>query len=163
VYASKSWALPAPLRHLATFARAHARTNGPLPPIPFPDNSFDLIIAWSVLTHLPEPYQDAWLAELSRVLSSSGVMLLTVHGPTNFDIVGAAADDPARIALPEKGFIYFENYGSDSPFAPYYQTTYHHPDYIRRRWAQWLDVLAILPGAARPTHDMVVTSRKQTR
>jgi SAM-dependent methyltransferase len=137
---------------------ARIETNEQLPPISFPDNSFDLIIGWSVLTHLPEHYQDSWLAELSRVLSPTGVMLLTVHGPSFFDIVGSPQDDPVRTALPERGLIVLENYGPNSPFAPYYQTTFHHPDYIRSHWAKWLDVLAIIPGAARPTHDMVVTS-----
>jgi SAM-dependent methyltransferase len=137
---------------------AQIQVNSALPPLPFADNSFDLIIGWSILTHLPEDYQDAWLGELARVLSPGGVMLQTVHGPTHFDLVGAAADDPARNALPEQGLFYFENYGSDSPFAPYYQTTFHHPDYIHRHWSKWVDVLDILPGAARPTHDMVVTS-----
>jgi SAM-dependent methyltransferase len=139
---------------------ARVEANGALPPLPFADDSFDLIIAWSVLTHLPEHYQDAWLAELARVLSPNGVMLLTVHGPTHFDIIDASLDDPKRKALPEEGIIYFENYGPDSPFAPYYQTTYHHPDYIREHWSQWVDVLDIRPGAARPTHDMVVTSAR---
>jgi SAM-dependent methyltransferase len=139
---------------------ARVEANGALPPLPFADDSFDLIIAWSVLTHLPEHYQDAWLAELARVLSSNGVMLLTVHGPTHFDIIDAALDDPKRKALPEEGLVYIENYGPDSPFAPYYQTTYHHPDYIREHWSQWVNVLDIHPGAARPTHDMVVTAAR---
>jgi SAM-dependent methyltransferase len=132
--------------------------NGDLPPLSFTDDSFDLIIGWSVMTHLPEDYQDAWLAELARVLAPGGTMLLTVHGPTHFDVVDAPADDPNRTALHEEGIVYFENYGPDSPFAPYYQTTYHHPTYVREHWSQWLTVVDILPGAARPTHDMVIVS-----
>jgi SAM-dependent methyltransferase len=147
----------------ARLPAARVETNGDLPPLPFADGSFDLIIGWSVFTHLPEHYQDAWLAELARVLSPNGVMLLTVHGPTHFDIIDAPLDDPKRKALPEEGIIYFENYGPDSPFAPYYQTTYHHPDYIREHWSQWVDVLDIRPGAARPTHDMVVTAARGPR
>jgi SAM-dependent methyltransferase len=92
--------------------------NGGLPPVPFADDSFDLIIGWSVLTHLPENYQDEWLAELARVLSPGGVMLQTVHGMSHFDLMGASNDDPIRLALPEKGIFYLENYGDDSPFAP---------------------------------------------
>jgi SAM-dependent methyltransferase len=135
---------------------ARIENNGALPPLPFDDNSFDLIIGWSVFTHLPESYQDEWLAELARVLAPGGVMLQTVHGMSHFDVVEAPEDDPIRTALPEKGIFYLENYGEDSPFASYYQTTYHHSDYIRAHWSQWVDVRNILPGAARPTHDMVV-------
>jgi SAM-dependent methyltransferase len=140
----------------ARLPAARIQTNSALPPLPFADDSFDLIIGWSILTHLPENYQDEWLGELARVLSPGGVMLQTVHGPTHLDLVGAAADDPVRIALPGQGIVYFENYGPDLPFASYYQTTFHHPDYIREHWSKWVDVLDILSGAARPTHDMVV-------
>ncbi len=144
----------------ARLPTARIQASSALPPLPFAENSFDLIIGWSILTHLPEQYQDAWLEELARVLSPGGVMLQTVHGPTHFDLVGAAADDPVRNALPTEGIVYFENYGPDSPFGSYYQTTFHHPDYIRRHWSKWVDVLDILPGAARPTHDMVVTAAR---
>lgn len=139
---------------------AGVAANGDLPPLPYGDDSFDLIIGWSVMTHLPEDFQDAWLAELARVLAPGGTMLLTVHGPTHFDKVDAPADDPSRVALHEKGIVYFENYGPDSPFAPYYQTTYHHPDYIRDHWSQWLEIADIIVDGARPTHDMVVTTKK---
>jgi SAM-dependent methyltransferase len=140
----------------ARLPQARVATNPTLPPLGFPDDEFDLIIGWSVFTHLPEDYQDAWLAELARVLRPDGMMLQTVHGPTSFDRVGAAADDPVRNALPVEGFIYYENYGPDSPFESYYQTSFHHPDYIRRHWSQWFRVIEVGPGRARPSHDMVV-------
>jgi ubiquinone/menaquinone biosynthesis C-methylase UbiE len=139
---------------------ATIETNSPLPPLSHPDDEFDLIIGWSILTHLPEAYQDAWLAEFARVLGPRGVMLQTVHGPTHFDLVGAAQDDPVRNALPTEGFIYYENHGPDSPFPTYYQTSYHHPAYIRRHWSKWFRVVDIRPRGARPTHDMVVLAAR---
>ena len=54
--------------------------NNPLPPLAFPDASFDLIYALSVLTHLPVAAQFAWLDELARVLRPSGYLLLSLHG-----------------------------------------------------------------------------------
>ncbi len=44
-----------------------ARGNPWLPPLPFAEGAFDLVIVISVFTHLPRDYQDAWLAELERV------------------------------------------------------------------------------------------------
>jgi SAM-dependent methyltransferase len=128
-----------------------------LPPLPFAADEFDLIIGWSIFTHLPEDFQDAWLEELARVLAPGGLMLQTVSGQLSFEIVGAAIDDPVRNALPGEGFIFYEgNYGADSPFEPYYQTSFHHHDYINEHWSKWFEIAEIRPGRARPSMDMVV-------
>jgi len=50
------------------------------PPLPFPDNSFDLIYAVSVFTHLSEEHQRTWLPELRRVLRPGGRLLLVDIG-----------------------------------------------------------------------------------
>jgi len=138
-------------------ASARVTRNPPLPPLGHGEGEFDLIVGWSVFTHLPEDYQDAWLEELDRVLAPGGIMLQTVSGPTSFDVSGAALDDPVRNALSSEGFIYYEgNYGADSPFASHYQTSFHHPAYIRGRWSRWFEVLDVRAGGARPSQDMVV-------
>ena len=49
------------------------------PPTSYPDAHFDLIVNHSVFTHLPEPLQDKWMAELHRITQPGGVLLLTVH------------------------------------------------------------------------------------
>jgi mutator protein MutT len=53
--------------------------NGPLPPLPFADDAFDLIYGVSVFTHLSEEHQRAWLPELRRVLRPGGLLLLSFH------------------------------------------------------------------------------------
>lgn len=54
--------------------------NGLAPPLAFDDESFELIYALSVFTHLPVDLQRAWLRELRRVLRPDGLLLLTTHG-----------------------------------------------------------------------------------
>ena len=56
---------------------AHTALN---PPLPYPDDSFDLIVAISVFTHLSRPLQVAWARELMRVLRPNGVALITTWG-----------------------------------------------------------------------------------
>jgi SAM-dependent methyltransferase len=142
---------------------ARVSRNPALPPLPYRDGEFDLIIGWSIFTHLPESYQDAWLEELERVLAPGGVMLQTVHGARSFDFMGAAPDDRVRNALPAEGFIYYEgNYGADSPFEPHYQTSFHHPDYIHRHWSRWFEVLDVGAARARPSHDMVLLRSRRS-
>jgi SAM-dependent methyltransferase len=50
------------------------------PPLPFADDSFDAVYALSVLTHLSEELNFAWLNELIRVTRKDGIILLTIKG-----------------------------------------------------------------------------------
>lgn len=50
------------------------------PPAPYAAGSFDLIYALSVLSHLSEPLQRSWIAELRRLLRPGGLLVLSVLG-----------------------------------------------------------------------------------
>lgn len=52
--------------------------NGAEPPTAYADDSFDLVYALSVLTHLPVDTQERWLDELARV--ARRWVLVSVHG-----------------------------------------------------------------------------------
>ncbi len=54
--------------------------NGLDPPLPFGDDRFDAIYCFSVVTHLSEAKQLAWVKELRRVLKPGGVLVCTTHG-----------------------------------------------------------------------------------
>ena len=54
--------------------------NALMPPLPFADASFDAVYCFSVFTHLSEPVQLAWAAELRRVLAPGGLLICTTHG-----------------------------------------------------------------------------------
>lgn len=68
--------------HCVRWARTHLPpwiqiTQGTmLPVLPFPDAYFDVIYAGSVLTHI-DAFEEAWLAELRRVLKPSGIAAVT--------------------------------------------------------------------------------------
>lgn len=49
-------------------------------PLDYDRDFFDVIYAFSVFTHLPQPLQQHWLEELHRVLKPGGVLLLSLHG-----------------------------------------------------------------------------------
>jgi SAM-dependent methyltransferase len=58
----------------------HAIRNELEPPLPYAAQSFDLIYALSVLSHLREPLQHAWIAEFRRLLRPGGLLVLSVLG-----------------------------------------------------------------------------------
>lgn len=62
----------------------------PLPPLPYEPDSFDLVYAVSVFTHLSAAEQLSWTTELARIVRPSGLLLLTVHGDRYLDRLGSA-------------------------------------------------------------------------
>ena len=141
-----------------------------LPPLPFGDGAFDLVIVISVFTHLPAEFQDAWLAELHRVTRPGGVAISTFHGEAHWrqtwDVGFAAA--PRRVRLQSKllglerrvrGFAHWRGDGWERIFPDYYHTSWHRPGYVRRHWSRWFDVVRIEEGTDPGSHDFVVLRR----
>lgn len=62
-----------------------AAKNELAPPLPYADASFDLIYAISVFTHWPDALQEAWMAELRRVLRPKGILLMSTLGTYYLD------------------------------------------------------------------------------
>lgn len=58
----------------------HARRNDLQPPLPYQDDAFGFLYAFSVFTHLSVELAQAWLEEAARVLRRGGLMWFTLHG-----------------------------------------------------------------------------------
>jgi SAM-dependent methyltransferase len=58
----------------------HVRKNDLQPPLPFPDDSFDFLYAFSVFTHLSVELAGRWMGELRRVVRPGGLAWFTIHG-----------------------------------------------------------------------------------
>jgi SAM-dependent methyltransferase len=54
--------------------------NGLTPPLPFPENQFDCLYGFSVLTHLSEESHFSWIQDFRRVVKPGGLLILTTHG-----------------------------------------------------------------------------------
>lgn len=132
--------------------------NDPLPPLPFPDESFDLIYGISVLTHLDEGYQFAWLKELQRIAKPGAIVILTVHG--DYKAYGDLSDED-YMQLEKKGFVYKRvvKQGGVDGLPNFYQTTYHSRNYIEREWSRFFQISAYLRQGPMLYHDMVVMEK----
>jgi SAM-dependent methyltransferase len=131
-----------------------------MPPTPFADGAFDLVIGLSVLTHLDEPVQDAWLAELRRITRPGALLLLSVQGLAQmvfFDTPPTLNLEAHRRGILDTGANDQLQAVLDHP--SYYRNVMHSPDYIMTRWSRWFDVLDIIPAMA-GTQDLVLLRRR---
>lgn len=132
-----------------------------LPPTPFSDGRFDLVIGLSVLTHMNQQVQDAWLPELRRVTKPGGLVLLSVQGLAQ----SALYRTPAEILLTTHrlGLNCRGGNAQLSGFIPdeeYYKDTIFSPDYIFSHWGRYFDVLEIVDAIA-GNQDLVVLRRRE--
>ena len=132
----------------------------PIPPTSFPDEYFDLIIGCSVLTHLSEDMQMAWLAELQRIARPNALLFLSVTGPTQFAYNGL----PHQLfrMIEEKGFVDLAHDPSlDTVIndSDYYRSALHSRRYIVKEWSRYFQVVSIVDAIAAP-QDFVVLRRR---
>lgn len=161
------------------FPAARFEVNGLAPPLPFPDNYFDRVYSISILTHLTEDQQDAWLAEIDRVLAPDGVAVLTVNGIPLFhtfrsgQLTSHSREFSQRLTeLPDLGesnflFVPYEIGRANRQDFPgideTYGLTFHHPAYVARHWPHFLDVVAHVEGFQGHEQDRVVVRKRRVR
>jgi SAM-dependent methyltransferase len=129
---------------------ARVAVNALHPPLAYAAATFDLCYGLSVMTHLPEDLQHAWVDDLTRVLRPGGFLLLTTHGdfyrPHLSPAEGRSYDAGQLVTRHEKVA------GTNRC------TTFHPPAYIRNALPRGLELLAHLPQGARgnPQQDLIL-------
>ncbi len=128
----------------------------PAPPAAFAPASFDVIFSISVFTHLDEPMQEAWLAELARLLRPGGLLLATTHAPEIArSSPGVTAMELARLA--DRGFLFRPSVG---PFNE--QSAFHSETYLRATWSRHLAARGFFPFALGSFQDISAWERAGT-
>lgn len=131
--------------------------NPHLPPTAYRDNTFDFIYSVSILTHLPEAMQFAWLKELHRIAKPGALLILTTSGDHHRRTLS-----PAELAqLDATGFFYRETTVSVAEGLPaFYSTAHHSPSYIQREWKQWFDILEFQANGLDNWQDMTLLAKR---
>ena len=146
--------------------------SGTTPPLPFADDSMDLVVGLSLFSHFDRASSIAWLRELVRVCRPDGRLLLTTHGAfslwviarsaehqQSFHVDAAAAADLAR-RLQQEDFLFYEPPEEwfavlDGPARDYGQA-FMTERFVRDAWGADVEVSAYLPAGLFLFQDLYV-------
>ena len=133
-----------------------ATVNELSPPLPYPGASFDLVYAFSVMTHLSEELQRAWVAECRRVLRPGGSFLFSTLG--EYFVSRDRLTDDERHAFEEGHLVVLYERSAGTSLC----SAYHPQNYVQRELAEGFDAVAFRPAADDGRHDIHVL-RKSSR
>lgn len=132
---------------------AHCEVCAAEPPLPFEPETFDLVYAISVFTHLPEQAQLRWIEELRRVLAPGGHLVLTTTGDVYRGKL--TGDELERL---DRGELIVRHPGVAGRNAC---IVVHPPEYVRRTLAASLSLAAFSPRRL-VEQDVYVFERSET-
>jgi ubiquinone/menaquinone biosynthesis C-methylase UbiE len=144
--------------------------------LPYADGSMDLIIAYSVFTHLPENVAEHWMKELSRVAAPGALIAYTVeprrflqfietldpNSPSMWHALMATFKDrvPELLAKFDGGeFCYIPTSGGAYRDADVYGDSAISERYITERWSKYFQLVKY-HDEPREFWQGVVTARK---
>lgn len=148
----------------------HFLKTGLLPPLPYADGFFPLVLAYSVFTHLGRETQFVWLDEMRRIIAPGGLLLASIHGPlaTSCSFPNSARSRLTaflgrgrNLRVLKDGFF---DAGADPALtgvAPdgYYRGVFQTHEWTRREWSRYFRILEIRDGGMNGHQDLVVLER----
>ncbi|MBV8751919.1 MAG: class I SAM-dependent methyltransferase [Hyphomicrobiales bacterium] len=132
------------------------------PPLEIDTASVDLIYGISVMTHLTEGAQLAWLKELRRILKPGGICILSTHG--NFALAKANYPDPSVAKqIHQRGItdiVPDSNLGSKLNLRDYYRATFQTRRQVEEQWSYYLKIVAYYPAGFHALQDIVILRKE---
>ncbi len=150
------------------------------PPTPYKDATFDLVIAYSVFTHLARDVQKAWLAEMKRIIAPGGLFLASTHGEfaALFTFPKSSGESESQRGLVQniKNIVARVRWGTGIPrdgifdgmsdpalkgIAPegYYRGVFQTREYTIREWSKYFEILEYIERGTGNFQDLVVMRR----
>jgi SAM-dependent methyltransferase len=122
-----------------------------MPPLPYPDDVFDLVYAASVYTHMTMPAMLQWTGELARILQPGGHALVTTMGSCYDKSLAELSRDGCRL-LYKRGYYTHLHDVSNTWEGSNDYATFSTPFFMQRLFTGF-DLLAVFPGVSHgPTH-----------
>jgi SAM-dependent methyltransferase len=127
---------------------ADVTVNELAPPLPYRDESFDLVYAFSVMTHLSEELQRAWLRDVGRVLRPGGYFLFSALGEYYASRNRLTASERESFDAGKLVVLYERSAGTSLCSA------YHPPEYVSGVLADGLEHVAFRAASDDGRHDI---------
>jgi ubiquinone/menaquinone biosynthesis C-methylase UbiE/peptidoglycan hydrolase CwlO-like protein len=127
------------------------------PPSDLPSESFDLIYAYSVFSHLNEATHIKWIEEFSRILKPNGLLIVTTRSRSHLDLCRSLRDQGSHQDSHAQGlansfvdyhsaldaydngkFLHEATGGGVSRPASFYGETLIPRSYVEREWTRFL-------------------------
>ena len=115
----------------------HAEVCGEDPPLAYESESFDLIWAVSVFTHLADNSAE-WMLELHRVLKEDGILIASFMGRLTHEALTGETWDEERIGMKVTGH--------DNPWDQGGPSVFMSDWWVREHWGRLFEVEIIGPG-----------------
>lgn len=133
-----------------------------MPPVDIEAQKFDLIYSVSVLTHLTQEQERAWLDEWHRLLKIGGHLIVTFRAE---DWVEQCTIERQKMAIQKAwresdGFCYQKHRYWEGIFPEFYAGTYQTIDYVRANWGKRFEILTILPADSTPNQQNTAVMKK---
>jgi SAM-dependent methyltransferase len=138
---------------MVSWCRAHlpfadVTLNDVAPPLPYADSSFELVYAFSVMTHLPEQLQHEWMNECLRILGPGGYLLLSTLG--EYYLSRQRLTDSERESFLNGNVVVLYETSPGTSLC----SAYHPPEYVHRALARGFEVVGFRPAADEGRHDI---------
>jgi SAM-dependent methyltransferase len=127
---------------------ADVTVNRHSPPLPYDDDDFGLVYAFSVFTHLTEESQHEWMREIGRVLRPGGFLIVSTLGEHYLSLGRLTAPEQDRFRRGELVVLYERSSGTSLCSA------YHPLEYVREKLAGEFEVIGFRPAADDGKHDV---------
>jgi SAM-dependent methyltransferase len=126
---------------------AGAEVNGEKPPLDYVDDHFDVVMAFSVFTHIADGWSD-WLLEIRRVLKPDGLLIASFLDSSVARTLTSLPWDEDRVGMSALGFANLE---------PSLPNVLHSHWWLREHWGRAFEIVELRPGREDyPTHGLVV-------
>jgi 2-polyprenyl-3-methyl-5-hydroxy-6-metoxy-1,4-benzoquinol methylase len=153
----------------STFPYCNFELVPAFPPTELPAGHFDLVVAYSVFSHLSEAAATAWIEEFARILTPGGMIAITTQSrrflaycdnirrtgeithPWHLKLAESFVDLDASQAAYDRGeFLFSATGGGDARPSTFYGEALVPPAFVKRVWSRFLEPVTYIDDGRLP-------------